>query len=417
MTGYEIPREREVPPAADAVRMPRGRTEIHRCARSGEVASGRLRWGSVTSNQTPLPGLHAVVPAGGAGTRLWPLSRSGRPKFLLDLTGTGSSLLQQTWDRLVPLTGPDRLLVVAGVAHADAVAGQLPALVRDNLLAEPSPRESAAAIGLAAAVVAHRDPAAVIGSFAADHVIRDVPAFHRAVTEAVATAERGYVVTIGITPDRPATAFGYIRAGKPLEVADAAGAFAVERFVEKPDAATAATYLAEGGYRWNAGMFVARADVLLSQLRTHRPALHDGLVEIASGWDGPHRAELLERVWPDLERVAIDYAVAEPAADEGVVAVIPADLGWDDVGDFSSLSALLPGTDRVQVLGDPAQVVAVDGAGVVAPAGGRVVALLGLDDVVVVDTPDAVLVTTRERAQEVKDLVDRLRRGGYDDLL
>jgi mannose-1-phosphate guanylyltransferase len=392
----------------------------------------------VTSTPTPLPGLHAVVPAGGAGTRLWPLSRSGRPKFLLDLTGAGSSLLQQTWARLVPLTGPGRMLVVTGVAHAEAVAGQLPALAPGNLLAEPSPRESAAAICLAAAVVRTRDPEAVIGSFAADHVIRDVPAFHRAVTEAVSTAQQGYVVTIGVTPDRPATAYGYIRAGKPLEVPGAPSALAVERFVEKPDAATAEAYLAEGGYRWNAGMFVSRADVLLDQLRRHRPALYDGLAEIAAGWDGPHRAELLDRVWPGLEKVAIDYAVAEPAADAGAVAVVPADLGWDDVGDFSSLAALLPpggngdgpggrasadrdAADRdatgLRVLGDRARVLSLDATGVVAGAGDRLIAVLGVDDVVVVDTPDAVLVTTRDRAQEVKKLVDRLRGDGRTELL
>jgi mannose-1-phosphate guanylyltransferase len=381
------------------------------------TGTGRLRWCLVTPNKKTLPGFHAVVPAGGAGTRLWPLSRAGRPKYLLDLAGAGASLLQQTWDRMVPYTGPDRILVVTGVAHAAAVADQLPELSRDNLLTEPSPRDSAAAIGLAAAVVAHRDPEAVVGSFAADHVIRDTEAFEDAVIQAVAAAEAGYVVTIGITPDRPSTAFGYIRAGDPLSLPRAPDAFAVDRFVEKPDAGTAREYLAEGGYRWNAGMFLARAEVLLAQLERYRPALYAGLVEIAASWDGPDRHEVLDRVWPTLEKVAIDYAVAEPAAAAGAVAVIPADLGWDDVGDFSSLADLLPDRDGVRTLGSADTVLSVDTNGFVVPSGDRMVALLGLEDVVIVDTPDVLLVTTRDRAQDVKGLVDRIRKDGHDDLL
>jgi mannose-1-phosphate guanylyltransferase len=361
-----------------------------------------------------LTGFYAVVPAGGAGTRLWPLSRADHPKFLLDLTGSGRTLIQQTWDRLRPIC--DGLLVVTGASHADTVAEQLPGLPASDLLVEPSPRDSAAAIGLAAAVLHHRDPDAVLGSFAADHVIRDVDAFHTAVTEAVITAREGYVVTIGIQPDRPATAFGYVKLGEPLGVEGAPSACAVVRFVEKPDAATAASYITAGDYRWNAGMFVTRADVLLAQLKEHRPDLHDGLLELAAVWDGPRRAEALERIWPTLEKVAIDYAVAEPAADAGRVAVIPAALGWDDVGDWASLAALLSGEGPMRVLGDDAQVHAPGAGGVVVPGSGRLVAVLGLDDVVVVDTPDVLLVTTRARAQDVKLIVDHLKSAGLASL-
>src|SRR5690349_2699157 len=161
--------------------------------------------GAGTPDAVPpaLPGFHAIVPAGGAGTRLWPLSRKGRPKFLLDLTGSGRTLLQQTWDRLAPLTGADGVTFVTGTAHAAAVAEQLPGLDPRNLVAEPSPRDSAAAICLAAAIIGHRHPGAVVGSFAADHVIRDEAAFGAAVAEAVAAAEAGEIVTLGITPDHP----------------------------------------------------------------------------------------------------------------------------------------------------------------------------------------------------------------------
>jgi mannose-1-phosphate guanylyltransferase len=366
-----------------------------------------------------LKDFHAIVPAGGAGTRLWPLSRQARPKFLLDLTGNGRTLLQQTWDRLLPLTGPAGITVVTGRGHAAAVARQLPGLTVDNLLAEPSPRDSTAAICLAAAVIQLRRPGAVVGSFAADHVIRDLPAFHAAVAEAVAVARSGLIVTIGIKPDHPSTAFGYICMGDPVGLIGAPHARTVWHFEEKPDAATATEYLAHGAYRWNAGMFIARADALLAELQKNRPALHAGVTELAQAWDTEARDEALDRIWPELEKIALDYSIAEPAARSGQVAVVPADLGWDDVGDFASLCRLLPqlNGESVRVLGDQARLLSSDAGGLAVLAGDRVVAVLGLPDVVVVDTPDAVLVTTRERAQDVKALVDRLKADHRHDLL
>lgn len=364
-----------------------------------------------------LPGFWAVVPAGGAGTRLWPLSRAAAPKFLHDLTGAGRTLLQSTWSRLEPLTGPERLVLVTGRPHANAVRSQLPALAEANLLLEPSPRDSMAAIGLAAAVVLRRDPDAVVGSFAADHVIGDVEAFRDVVRQAVAVARQGWVVTIGIEPTGPATGFGYVRAGEALDVEGAPTAVRAEEFVEKPDAATAAAYLAAGGYRWNAGMFVSRADVLLGHLQREHPELAGGLDRIAAAWDGPHREAVLEEVWPGLTRIAIDHAVAEPTAARGGVALVPATFDWDDVGDWDSLAALLPGADEgTAVLGE-GHVVALGGRGVVVPGSGRTVAVVGLDDVVVVDTPDAVLVVPRSQAQRVKQVVDALREAGRADLL
>ena len=362
------------------------------------------------------PGFYAVVPAGGAGTRLWPLSRAGHPKFLQDLTGTGSTLLQSTWQRLAPLA--EAVLVVTGTSHAAAVARQLPGLAEADLLVEPSPRDSTAAIGLAAALVARRDPEAVIGSFAADHVIGDHQVFAAAVAEAVAVARTGRLVTVGITPTLAATGFGYVRAGDPLDVPAAPSALQVTEFVEKPDAPTAAGYLASGEHLWNAGMFVVRAGTLLDLLREHQPALADGLAAIADAWDGPRREQVLGEVWSSLPKIAIDYAVAEPAAAAGRVAVVPGRFGWDDIGDFDALATLLPADGSgVQVLGDAGQVVCAGARALVVPASGRLVAVLGLDDVVVVDTPDAVLVTSRARAQEVKAVVDAVRAAGRTDLL
>jgi mannose-1-phosphate guanylyltransferase len=371
----------------------------------------------VSPDTDPIADLYAVIPAGGAGTRLWPLSRRARPKFLHDLTGSGRSLLQATADRLADLAG--HTLVVTGGGHAAAVARQLPDLPERDLLVEPAPRDSAAAIGLAAAVVHARDARAVVASFAADHVITDRSVFADAVRQAVAVARTGRLVTIGIAPTGPATGFGYVRAGAPLDVAGAPSAAIATEFVEKPDAETAAGYLADGSYRWNAGMFVARAATLLDLLEEYRPSLGAGLRQIGAAWDRPERESVLERVWPGLERVAIDYAVAEPAAAAGRVAVVPGEFGWDDVGDFASLADVLPercAADGVHRLG-PGQVLARESTGVVVAGSGRLVAVLGMDDVVVVDAPDAVLVTRRGTAQDVRSVVDLLAREGRSDLL
>lgn len=372
----------------------------------------------------PVPGFHAIVPAGGAGTRLWPLSRASSPKFLHDLTGAGRTLLQGTVDRLRPLTGPGGVVLVTGAGHVDAARAQLPELSDAEVLAEPSPRDSMAAIGLAAAVLQRRHGDVVVGSFAADQVVSGAAAFDAAVREAVAAAHTGYVATIGIAASRPSVAFGYVRSGEPLGVAGAPSALHARGFTEKPDAATAREYVASGEYRWNAGIFVARTSVLLDHLARLRPALHDGLREIAAAWDTPERDAVMDAVWPGLEKIAIDHAVAEPVAATGGVAVVPGTFGWDDVGDFNSLAALLPADDDAgsKVLstehGDAGDVLRVQSAGsVVVPAGDRVVALLGIDDVVVVDTPDALLVTTRARAQQVRQMVDTVRASGREDLL
>lgn len=374
----------------------------------------------MTTDATPIPGFHAVVPAGGAGTRLWPLSRSDSPKFLLDLTGSGRTLLQATVDRLAPLAGPGNVVLVTGRHHVAATRSQLPELGVDTVLGEPSPRDSMAAIGLAAAVLAERHGDVVVGSFAADHVITGGDAFGSSVREAVEAARAGYVVTIGIAASRPSTAFGYVRSGGPLGVAGAPSARHAVGFTEKPDAGTAQRYLASGEYRWNAGMFIVRTSVLLGHLAEQRPDLHDGLRAVARAWDTPRRDRVLDDVWPRLEKIAIDHALAEPVAAAGGVAVVPGTFGWDDVGDFNSLAALLPSVDGAgsKVLGDAARVIHQDSAGsVVVPGSGRVVAVLGLDDVVVVDTPDALLVTTRARAQQVKKMVDAVRERGLGEIL
>jgi len=361
-----------------------------------------------TEPTTDVEGLWAVIPAGGAGTRLWPMSRSAVPKFLHDFTGNGRSLLQGTVDRLAPLVD-DRMVVVTGAAHREAVVGQIGELPEDAVIAEPSPRDSMAAIGLAAAVIERADPEAVMGSFAADHVIADESAFAAAVRLAADAARDDWLVTLGITPTHASTAFGYIHLGPDLPGHE--GAYRVAEFVEKPAADVAAGYLAAGTYRWNAGMFVVRPGVLLDLLEESHPGFAGALREIAAD------RSRLDEVWDQLPRIAIDHAVAEPAAAAGKVAVVPVSMGWDDIGDYNSLATLLA-TDgeAVTVLGDASAVRAVDSSGLVVPGSGRVVAVVGLDDVVVVDTPDALLVTTRARAQDVKQIVTALQEDGQGGL-
>lgn len=367
-----------------------------------------------------IPGFYVVIPAGGAGTRLWPLSRENHPKFLLDLTLKGRSLIQATWDRLLPLTSAARTTIVAGPSHVNSIMDQLPDLLPDNLFCEPGPKDSMAAIGLAAAIIAKRDPDAVIGSFAADHMISGDDAFLSAVAEAVEVAKKDYLVTIGIAPSHPSTGFGYVRLGEKLGMKEAPNARLVQSFKEKPDARTAASYIATGNYRWNAGMFVTKATFLLQLLEEYKPELYEGLVRIADVWDDETaRQTVITEVWSTLEKIPIDNAVAEPAASEGRVAVVPATFGWDDVGDFSSLADLLPAeANQPRILGDGNLVVTEQVAGgIVVPGSGRLITCLGVDDLVIVDMPDTLLVTTRARSQEVKRLVKKCRDSGHKNLL
>jgi mannose-1-phosphate guanylyltransferase len=350
--------------------------------------------------------LWAVVPAGGAGTRLWPLSRAATPKFLLDLTGSGRTLIQATADRLAPLVG-ERVVVVTGEAHEGAVRRQLPGV--DRVITEPSPRDSMAAIGLAAARLELEDPEALIGSFAADHVITDEAALAAAVREAAEVAAGGLLVTIGIEPTHASTGFGYIRGGDALPGFPTARV--VAEFVEKPDAARAEAYVRSGEYRWNAGMFLARATTLLDLLAENHPELAAGLRAIAAD------PSSLEERWPGLTKIAIDHAVAEPAAAAGRVAMVPGAFGWEDLGDFAALAAMTAdGPQGVKVVGDENLVLTATASGLVVPSGGRVVAVVGLEDVVVVDTGDALLVTTYAHAQGVKAVVDELKQRGRTDL-
>lgn len=368
--------------------------------------------------RNPIDRFFSIIPAGGIGSRLWPLSRASAPKFLHDLTGSGQTLLQDTWDRLAPISGRDRILVVTGRVHKSAVLEQIEDLSTDNLVLELSPKDSTAAIALAAAILMKREPDAIVGSFAADHVIGEDEAFRDTVREAIEVAATGRIVTIGIEPTEPSVGFGYIKKGATLDLAQAPNAFAVSKFVEKPNIERAKKYVQSGDYLWNAGMFIAPAKLLLEQVAKSEPALYAALMQIADSWHTEERKTVMEKIWPKLKKVAIDYSVAEPAAAEGLVAVVPASFSWHDVGDFAAIAELQSQGRKgnLAVLGN-AKVLADSSSGILVSDTDRLVALIGLEDVIVVDTPDALLVTTKAHAQRVKSLVDALKATGHEDVL
>lgn len=347
----------------------------------------------------------AVIPAGGSGTRLWPLSRATRPKFLLPLFGN-RSLLQQTFDRLLALTDTDHVLVVCGPAHVAAIARQLPELPAANIIVEPSPNGTGPALALATALIARLDPGAIMGSFAADHDVTDQDAFTAAVRTAIAVARDGELVTIGLTPTRPETGYGYIeRTAEVVHENDTGTAYRAARFIEKPDRELAEQYVASGNYLWNAAMFTWRVDTLMAEMDRLQPEIARGVRRIADAWDTPRRETVTTSIWPDLPNVTIDTGVMERAQP---LAVVPAEMGWSDVGDWHGLGEMIE-QDGLgnSVRGDLLQIDTTNS--VIWSETGRMVAMVGLDNIIVVDTEDALLIIDRAKSQEVRKVVERLK--------
>jgi len=282
---------------------------------------------------------YGVIMAGGAGTRLWPLSRSDRPKQLLPVV-RGRSLLQLSYDRLRGILPPDRIFVCTGAAYARAVLDNLPELPKENLLGEPAGRDTANAVGFPAAVLHHRDKDAIIAVVTADHVIEPVDTFQ---------AQPQSLVTFGIVPTFGHTGLGYIHRGEPLPTRAGAGgssigAYKVLSFKEKPDKATADRYVESARYYWNSGMFVWRADTVLNELAAHLPQSYRGLMQIAQTWDTPRRDAVLKEVYPELPKISIDYAVMEPASQgrgKAQVVVVEMPVQWLDVGSWPALAETL----------------------------------------------------------------------------
>jgi mannose-1-phosphate guanylyltransferase len=358
--------------------------------------------------------MYIVILAGGSGTRFWPLSRKKNPKQLMSVFG-GRSMLQRTVERVLPLK-PERILVVTNVLQAEETARQLAFVKGDvvSIIEEPLARNTAPAIGLAAAIIERQDPSAVMAVLPADHYIDDEEEFRATLLKADAAASRLNLVTLGIVPTRPETGFGYIEADRG---GGTEGVFPVRRFVEKPGREKALEYLESGDFFWNSGMFVWRADVILDRIRTHMPDLWSGLSVLHIPENIGHLSSLMRHVADLYRRIAaesIDYGVMEKA--EGVV-VIPSTFGWSDVGSWSALPEVMEPDGDGNVIINGERVVSMDSRDNLVRGGQRLVALLGVRDFIIVDTGDALLICPKDRAQDVKKVTEALGEKGFEDLL
>jgi mannose-1-phosphate guanylyltransferase len=358
--------------------------------------------------------MYIVILAGGSGTRFWPLSRTALPKQLISITGD-RSMLQRTVERVLPLH-PTRILIVTN--HLQAAETERQMLRYDSVpidvIAEPVGRNTAPAIGLAAALIAARDPSGVMVVLPADHFIKNETALRDTLAFAAQAAAVGSLVTLGILPSRPETGYGYIEAD--MSALTGQGPFPVTRFVEKPPLAEAVRYLNEGNYFWNSGMFIWRADTILEEMAAHMPVLHAKLVPLLHPGTpgGVGLKEQIAVLYQDIENVSIDYGVMEKSSR---VLMVPVEMGWSDVGSWSALPEVVEPDSNGTVCINAAGHITVDSSDCLIYADGRMVATVGVNNLVIVSTPDAILVCQRDHCQDVKKVVEQLGAAGLTDYL
>jgi mannose-1-phosphate guanylyltransferase len=365
--------------------------------------------------------LHAIIMAGGTGTRFWPASRNDAPKQLLQLVGE-QTMLRQTVDRLGDLVPNDRLLVVTNKRLVPMVREQLPELPAAAVVGEPWKRDTAPCVGLAALVVMRDDPDATMVVMPADHVIGPAEKFQDAVRQAAELVDEspGRIVTFGIRPTYAAEIFGYIHRGEPIRRPErpsgrspAAAMFSVRQFKEKPDAATAKKYLDSGEYYWNSGIFVWRAATIIEALQLRQPEMLAHLLRIVDAWDSQDSAAVFEREFAAIKPISIDYAVMEHATD---VAVIEAPFEWDDLGGWQSLARLSECDEKGNAV--VGKHLGLDTSGsIVRSEDGHLVVTLGLKDVIVVHTPNATLVADKHNEEQIRHVVKKLEELGWSEYL
>ncbi|OPX97419.1 MAG: Alginate biosynthesis protein AlgA [Syntrophorhabdus sp. PtaB.Bin047] len=347
-------------------------------------------------------GTYFVIMAGGKGERFWPLSTGLVPKPFVSITGK-KTLIELTVERALRIAPLERIFVVLGREHLPAAKKCLPRLPRGNFIIEPVGRDTAPCVGLAAMMLHRRDPDAVMVVLPSDHYVPDPAAFSRCIRETVKTARRGdHLVTIGVPPGRPETGYGYIRTGRKISAPRDADCFEVARYVEKPNLAKARRYLREGGYFWNAGIFVWRVSVLLEGLRTHMPDLHAGLLDFYKALDGGDR-DRADAIFAALSRISIDYGLMEKAKN---VLMMPAPFAWDDVGTWTSLLRVLPRDETGNVL--RGRTVTLDTDNCVIITDTTPVATLGASNLVIIASKNGILICDASRAQEVRQIAKAL---------
>jgi mannose-1-phosphate guanylyltransferase len=357
---------------------------------------------------------YGVIMAGGSGTRLWPLSRSNRPKQLLPVV-EGKSLLQLAYERLRGILPPEQIFVCTSAAHAQAVRENLPELPNDNLLGEPMGRDTAAAIGFSAAILTRRDPEACMAIVTADHVIEPIDKFQTAINTGFSVVAQmpEALVTFGIVPTYGHTGLGYVHRGEILKLPDVQNAYRVLAFKEKPDKATADRYVESDRYYWNSGMFVWRGSTILGELAAHLPATHSALQKIAAAWDSPTREKVLADVYATLQKISIDFAVLEPASqNKGAarVVVVEMPVQWLDIGSWPALAEIFPTDDQNNATNCSGCVLLdSDNNIIVSELPDHVIATVGLSDMIIVQTKDATLICPKSQAQRVKELVGKAK--------
>jgi mannose-1-phosphate guanylyltransferase len=349
---------------------------------------------------------YAVIIAGGAGTRLWPMSRTGKPKQLLKFI-KGQSLLNIAVNRLHGLLDSNAVYICTGAAYVDQILGDMDDFDPSRVLGEPMGRDTANAVGFAAAVLAKRDPEASMAVLTADHVIEPIDVFQKALSTAFDAVEKHpeLLVTFGITPTHPATGYGYVQRGEPM--ADLPGVHRVIAFKEKPNLETATQYVASGSYAWNSGMFVWKARTVLEQLKQQLPASYEGLMKIADAWGTSQQALVLERVYPTLPKISIDFAVMEKAP---AVATVAMPVKWLDVGSWPSYGETIAPdangnrvSEAIALLQDTTNTLVVS-------EGEHLVATIGLKDMIIIHTPQATLVCPANQAEKIKGVVEALQK-------
>lgn len=356
---------------------------------------------------------YALIMAGGSGTRLWPLSRQARPKQVLPLV-EDKSMFQMAVERLDPLLPPERVMVVASGPLSEQLRADAPQIPAENFIVEPSPRNSGPAVGLGTIHIRQRDPDAVIAVLASDHHIADTGRFRAVLKAAAALARQERIVTLGISASFPSTGFGYIRRGAPIGEIGGFMAYETMQFAEKPDVETAIRFVTSGEYSWNSGMFIWTADHVMREFQRQQPAMFKALETIAASIGSGAYAGTLEAQWPAMTKLSIDYALMEGAER---VAVIPVDIGWSDVGSWASLYEVLTSDLEGNILrGERDDNLRIDTRDTLVISD-RMVVTIGVEKLIIVDTDDALLVCHRDRSQDVRDVVERLRATGLDAYL